>query len=345
MSDELTPEDDYLEAIAADGYAVSAEPLHEHPAEHHRPLLLPVLGAAGVGFLLACQGRINGQLAHETGDGILAAVISFAVGLVILLAVCIPRRSTRTALRRTLPAQVRGGGLRWWQLIGGCLGAVYVASQGLTIPSLGVALFTVLVVAGTTGSSLLVDELGIGPGGRRPVTRMRVVAAGIVVLAVVVAVSGRFSTGTLALYAVLLAVLSGALMSYQQAINGQVAMRAGDPLVATLLNFVLGLATLLVFLGIEHLLLGRSWQAPPSPLSEPLLWSGGALGVAFILVSSLVVRPLGVLLYSLLSIGGQLTAALLLDLVVPTTGTVVGWQLVVGVLMTFGAVSLAALRR
>lgn len=41
-----------------------------------------------------------------------------------------------------------------------------VISQGLTLGTIGVAVFTVGLVAGQTMSSLAVDRAGIGPGGR-----------------------------------------------------------------------------------------------------------------------------------------------------------------------------------
>ena len=46
--------------------------------------------------------------------------------------------------------------------------------------------------------------------------------------------------------------------------------------------------------------------------------------------------------FALLSIAGQLTAALLLDLLAPTPGASVGWNLVAGLVLAFVAVSVAA---
>jgi hypothetical protein len=50
-----------------------------------------------------------------------------------------------------------------------------------------------------------------------------------------------------------------------------------------------------------------------------------------------------VLLFSLISIGGQLAGSLGSDLLFPTSGTDVGWQLVAGVALTGAAVAFAAL--
>jgi transporter family-2 protein len=47
-------------------------------------------------------------------------------------------------------------------MLGGVGGAMFVAAQGLVVPTLG-ALFTVAVVAGQTGNSLVADRLGWAP--------------------------------------------------------------------------------------------------------------------------------------------------------------------------------------
>lgn len=293
------------------------------------------------GLLVAAQSRITGQLALEVGDGLLAAVVSFGTGLLIVCAVLLVRRGPRTALTTELPRLVRRGDLRWWQLIGGLLGASFVAAQGLVVPLLGVALFSVLAVAGTTSSSMVTDVIGLGPGGRRPVTLRRVAGAVGTVLAVAVAVSGRVHGGDLVVWALVLAVVVGAATGVQPALNGQVAARTGEPLVATFGNFVLGTTALVVALAIEHLV-GHTWRQPPAPWHAPHLWLAGFIGVVFIFTAAIVVGPLGVLLFSLLTTAGQLTGSLLADLLVPTPGTQVGWQLVLGVVLTVAAVALAA---
>ena len=79
---------------------------------------------------------------------------------------------------------------------GGLGGAMYVASQSITVATLGVALFTVCIVAGQTGNSLLVDRLGLGPRRRR--TRSRPRASGrrrSPSLAVGIGVSDRWNLG------------------------------------------------------------------------------------------------------------------------------------------------------
>jgi transporter family-2 protein len=296
-----------------------------------------------VGVLVVVQARSNGELAVVVGDGLFAAVISFATGALILAVIVAARPTTRRALTAALPRELRAGRLRWWHLIGGLGGALLVAGQGLAVPLLGVALVTVIMVASNTGTSLLVDRAGIGPGVPRPVTARRVIAAIGATLAVGLAVSGRFASGDLVLWAVALVLVGGAAVAVQPALNGQVALRTGDPLAATAVNFAVGLSALVVALGIEHVV-GHGWSTPPPPWEQPLLWLGGPVGVLFIASATIVVKPLGVLLFGLLNIAGQLTGSLVSDLVFPTPGTVVGWQLLAGVALTAASVLLAATR-
>jgi transporter family-2 protein len=319
--------------------AAASSTMHEH---HHHPLWAMAL-AFGVGVLVIVQARSNGELAVVVGDGLLAAVLSFTTGALILAVIVAARPTTRCALIDALPRELRASRLRWWHLIGGLGGALLVAGQGLAVPLLGVALVTVIMVAGNTGTSLLVDRAGIGPGVPRPVTARRVVAAVGATLAVGLAVSGRFGSGDLVLWAVALVLVAGAAVAVQPALNGQVALRIGDPLAATAVNFAVGLSALVVALGIEHVV-GHYWSAPPAPWEQPLLWLGGPVGVLFIASATIVVKPLGVLLFGLLNIAGQLTGSLVSDLVFPTPGTVVGWQLLAGVALTGASVLLAATR-
>jgi len=305
---------------------------------------IAMVAALGVGGVIAVQSRINGEFGHVLHDGIFAAVISFIVGLTLLSVIIACRPSSRQHLSRDLPIAYRSGRLRWWQFLGGLGGACVVASQTLTVPLLGVALFTVALVAGMTGSSLVVDRMGLAPGGKRAVTGPRIAGAVGTTVAVALAVSGRFSGGNLAVWALVVTVAAGLASSFQQAVNAQIAVATKDPLVATFVNFVCGLTALMIALVIEHTIGGHAWTMPPAPWHQPIVWLGGPVGLLFIVTAAYFVAPLGVLLFSLLNIAGQLVGALVLDLIVPTPGTVVDSTLVVGMLLTLVAVAVASYR-
>ncbi|HEX5017540.1 MAG TPA: DMT family transporter, partial [Actinomycetes bacterium] len=47
--------------------------------------------AFGAGFVVAVQGRINGEVGDITGNGVLGAFLNFAVGLILLVVIVASR--------------------------------------------------------------------------------------------------------------------------------------------------------------------------------------------------------------------------------------------------------------
>jgi transporter family-2 protein len=294
---------------------------------------------------VAVQGRINGELGAVTGNGVLAAALNFGVGLSLLLVIIAARGPARRAVR-SLPGLVRSRRLPWWVLGGGLGGALYVSGQGVTIDALGVALFTVATVAGQTGLSLIVDRYGLGPTGPVPVTLARVLAAVLATAAVWIASSGRGDGGGGGSRAfLLLAFLAGAAVAFQAAFNGRVAVATGEPTVAALVNFVVGLTVLMAVVAVQALATdgGAGTLAPVA--DQPWLLVGGFMGLLFVVTAAWTVRALGVLLFSLVVLAGTLIGAVAVDVVLPTDGAQITANLLVGISLTAMSVGLAVLRR
>lgn len=335
-------------------------------SRRNQQVLLGLLGTVVVGVLVAAQARVNGELAPRfaPGDatggwwswrgpatdpvaaGIDAAVLSFGVGwvLVVLGTLALPRgRRGLAELARAL----RRGALRWWMLLGGLGGAAFIAGQGIAVPVLGVSVFVVATVSGVTVGGLLVDRLGLAPGGKRPYTTRRVVGCLLAVAGVALSVSGSLDGGiasgapVLVFAVVLLACLPmGAATAAQQAVNGRVAHASGTPWVAGLGNFTAGLAALLL---ARLALVGT---VPPGPLPERWwLWLSGPIGLSFILLGAVLVRTLGVLLLSLGNTGGQLVGSIAIDELFPTAAGRPGLVELLAAVVIFLAVALAASRR
>ncbi|SCE71240.1 transporter family-2 protein [Micromonospora tulbaghiae] len=293
--------------------------------------------ATASGVMVAVQSRINGELGVRLADGIAAAVVSFGVGLLILLVLVPATPGGRRGLA-ALRGALRAGTLRPWQCLGGVCGAFLVATQGLTIGALGVAVFTVAVVAGQSGSSLLVDRAGIGPAGRQPVTPNRLIGAVLTVLAVLLAVGDRLGDPE-ALALALLPLAAGVGIAWQQAVNGRVRAASGSAMTATLVNFTVGTAALLVTFAVDLAVRGRPGGAFPD---EPWLYLGGPLGIVFIALAAALVRFTGVLLLGLATIAGQIVGAVLLDLLLPTAASHPGLDTLLGAALTMVAVLVAA---
>lgn len=275
-------------------------------------MILSVALAVTGGAAVAVQSRINGTLADEVGSGYLAAVISFGTGLVLLAVAVGCSGRARAGLHR-LRAALRDGRLSAWQCLGGLGGAFFVASQGLAVGALGVAVFIVAFVTGQSVGSIVVDRWGLGPGGVRLVTLPRAVGPVLTVIAVAIAMADDAGP-TSALVLAVLPLLAGMGSAWQQAVNGRVRAAADGVLAATFVNFVVGTTALVVALGVATVVEGVPDGGLPT---DPLLYTGGIIGMAFIAVSAAVVHRIGVLVLSLAMIAGQITGALVLDVVAP----------------------------
>ncbi|WP_217428039.1 DMT family transporter [Microlunatus speluncae] len=278
-----------------------------------RTATIPAL--VGMGALMSIQSKINGQLAHELGTGLragaLAAVISFGSGLLVLTVVVLARASARRGVVR-LYRGVAGGEVPVWLILGGLAGAMFVASQGLTVPVLGVALFVVASVAGQSTGGLFVDHAGVGPGGPRPVTRGRIIGAALAVVAVALSAYGSQTAAVplAALALALLPLIASMGNSVQQAINGRVAVYAG-PWPTTFNNFAVGFLALVIFFGVSLLVPGQLIGLP----GQWWLYLGGVIGICYIWSASILVRIHGVLILGLCAICGQVVSAIVIDLI------------------------------
>ena len=298
-------------------------------------LAAALLGSGLAGMLVALQSRINGGFAQEIGSGYLAAAISFGGGLVLIGVVLIFSRRGREGLGK-MRDEVSAGRLPVWALLGGIGGAAFVLMQGLIAPLTGVALFTVGIVAGQVSGGLLMDRLGLGPGGRINATPTRLIGTTLAIVAVIVTVAASLDGGLVLL--VLIPVIVGAGMAAQSMVNGLVRAAAESAVTATFMNFVVGTAVLGTVALVSVLVNGWPTRWP----SEFWMYCGGVVGVIFIAVAAMLVRRAGVLLLSMSNVAGQLIAAMLFEIGFPLAGGLTP-ALVLGTAIAFVAVIVAAL--
>lgn len=300
--------------------------------------LVPAVLAVALGMIISVQSRVNGELSRELGTGLIPSWLTMATGTTILVAVVSLHPQSRRGLAEVI-RQVARGSLPRGVLIGGIFGSLFLITQSVTVPIVGVAVFTVGVVAGQTTGSLVVDRLGLSGTGKRAVTGRRVGSAVLAILAVGIGVSDRLQSAPAAIAYAGFALVAGALIAPQQAVNGRVAIVARSPFVAAFVNFVGGALVLTVVLTIARL---SGHLDPRDPFGAPW-WAyvGGVLGVTVIAGAAWVVPGLGVLVFSLLSVLGQLAGALVLDVIAPTPGASLGWHLITGLVLTFVAVVIA----
>ena len=136
-----------------------------------------------------------------------------------------------------------------------------------------------------------------------------------------------------ALFAVFLAGVAGAVVGVQRALNGQINEHSHQSYTTSLLNFFMGTSFLVLVLTVIQIF----GDTPLAALPADTWWmyTGGVIGVIYIAFTAKIVQHLGVLTFTLFSVGGQLVGSLLIDLYSPTEGVNVSVYLVTGIVMTY----------
>lgn len=297
-------------------------------------LVVALLCGAG----MALQSRVNSGLAEELDSASAAAIWSFGSGCVILLVLvaCIPSGRAGTA---KLVRGLRDGTVPYWALGGGAVGAWFVLSQGLSGALIGVAMFTVAIVAGQTVGSMVIDRIGVAGLPARTITVTRALGAILALAAVILASWGRIGEAGAPWWAYLMPLVAGAGTGWQQAVTGLVRHASDSGLVATAVNFLVGT----VLLGIGALVVLIASGPPTGSVRSPILLIGGIVAIGFIFGMAVVVRRIGVLLLGLGTIAGQLAAALVLDALFPVAGHPLEALTVGGAVVALIAVVIAAI--
>jgi transporter family-2 protein len=291
--------------------------------------------AALSGAMIAVQARVNGELSHQLNNGLQAAFVSFGSGLLIILLIT-PFSSQIKEGIVNLRAAVKNKEIARWKLLAGALGGSFVAIQTQIVPLIGVAIYSVASIAGQTAMSLIVDRIGLTGGGKKLISPRRVLAAVLTVIAVLVSVWDRIDANNLSMFAVTAGGIAGAIVGVQRALNGQINEYSHQSFTTSLLNFITGTSFLMILIAIG-LVIGRN-ELSPLPSNPWWIYTGGVIGVIYIAFTSTIVQHLGVLTFTLFSVGGQLVGSLVIDLVSPTKGVSVSAYLVTGIVMTYAGV-------
>jgi len=292
----------------------------------------------------ALQARVNGAASDYIDHPVIAAMMSVGGGFLLSFAIALTRPESRRALRRFL-AFPGYPALAKWQYFAGFGGGIFILGQALVVPGFGVSIYIIAVVAGQTLASLFVDHIGLGPAGKKPVTLLRISAAIFAAIGVVISAFGRGELPTVAVAAVSFGLAAGAATALQYALNGRIAGATGSAMLTSALNFFMGFILLTMVLIITTVAGVWELTAPPSILERPELWLGGPLGMLFIASAAIFVRQLGVLLFAVVSVLGQLAGAILLDIFAPTPGAEINGLLAVGLVVTAVGVVAASVKR
>lgn len=295
------------------------------------PISITLAFIAGVAATL--QAGISGQLAKELNDGIMAALVS-NIGGTIFTALFLLNPNVRKQAKKLFKAVVSGNFAKW-QLLGGVAGAIYISTASSTVSIIGTGLFTVVLVASQNVSGIIVDKFGFSSGAKRKITPKRALAVVIGIVAVLLSVS-EFE-GKILWLPILAVVIAGLAVTIQFALNGRVT-KASNSQVSAFINFPMSMFAVLTVLIVMNLF-GKNWNSWPD---QWWLYSAGFLGAVVVFLAAATIRTLGVLLFGLASVAGQLITSIALDVILPNANINVGWALISGAGLMLLAVYLAS---
>lgn len=279
------------------------------------------------------QAGISGQLAHELNDGIMAALIS-NIGGALFTGLFLLNPEVRKKGKK-LFQDVISGKFAKWQLLGGVAGAIYISTASSTVSIIGTGLFTVVLIASQNMSGIVVDRFGLSSGSRKKITPKRSIAAVIGIAAVLLSVTDF--QGKILWIPIAAVVMAGVAVTVQFALNGRVT-KAANSQVSAFINFPMSLITVSITLIVMNLF-GKNWNTWPN---QWWLYTAGFLGAVVVYLAAATIRTLGVLLFGLASVAGQLITSIALDVILPNANINVGWALISGAGLMLLAVYLAS---
>lgn len=286
------------------------------------------------GGFVAVQTSVNGHVSVLTGSPVLAAAMNHGSGLLIGVLASLVLGAFPRAWRSL---RARRSEIRWWWFLGGFMGFAVIMGIIISTPELGVVMVAVAITLGQLGGSVIADSAALGPGGKRPLSVLRLVGIGVALIAIIVGATGHLHAGNLIFIPIV--VIAGVVVAIQQAANGWIlVVTGGEWAVMTVFNFVLSAlatgVTLLIVLSID----------PPDFSALPW-WAplGGTVGVIVGIVMAISVKTIGVLSSMLCIAAGQAVASILIDLFAPVGAIGVTASSIVGAVLAVLAVGLAGL--
>jgi bacterial/archaeal transporter family-2 protein len=262
------------------------------------------------GSLLAVQAGANTQLSKAVGSPFAATLLQLSIGALALLAVALAT-GTLAAL----------AGLRdvpWWHAAGGTASAFYVISTILLFPRLGAVVSVGLFIAGQMLASFALDTFDLLGVTAKPIDAPMAIGISVVLAAAVLIVLGQRGA-TAAICAgqlgwIALALLAGAVLPIQGAVNGLLHADIGAPFAVGTVSFLV--ATLAM---AAALLVAMAAAGEPRPRASGLRgtpwwgWLGGLAGAFYVTAVFTAMPVIGASAAVGLTVAGQQIASIYVD--------------------------------
>ncbi|WP_429177995.1 DMT family transporter [Ensifer sp. LBL] len=262
------------------------------------------------GGLLAVQAGANAQLSKAVGSPFAATTLQLAIGTGLLFLV--------TLVTGTIAALGAIPAVKWWHLIGGTASAVYVVSTIVLFPRLGAVVSVGLFIAGQMLASLTLDSfglLGVPQAGLRLGAAVGTLVVLLGVAMVVFGQGGRDNLKADRLGWIALALMAGAVLPVQGAVNALLRHDLGGaPFAVGAISFLV--ATLAMAAVMLLVLAGQKTSRPDIAGVQTMPWWGwlGGLAVATYVTTVFTAIPaIGAAAAVGLTVAGQQVASVFVD--------------------------------
>ncbi|MCL1832950.1 MAG: DMT family transporter [Leptospirales bacterium] len=130
------------------------------------------------GATVPIQAGINSNLSLFTGSNISAAIISFIVGTIAIIAFALIARTP-------FPKPDAFTGAPWWVWIGGAFGAFYVVASMILVHRVGAVSMIAFIIAGQMIASIIIDHYGLAGYPINPISIYKIVGIIFIIIGVV----------------------------------------------------------------------------------------------------------------------------------------------------------------
>ena len=257
-----------------------------------------------VGALLALQAGANVQLAAALNSPIGASALQLTIGAALLVVLA--------ALAGGIGAAALLDDVDAWHLLGGLGSAIYITAGILLFPRLGAVMTVGLFVAGQMLASLILDGAGWLGVAREPVDAAAIAGAAAVLVGITLVVRGQAGVrglGGAAAHWIALALVAGAALPVQGAVNARLRADLDAPITAGAWSFVVAATAMLAVLALDRGApqLDRVGRVPWWG------WLGGLCGATYVTSVFLLIPEIGVAPTIGLTVAGQQVASVFVD--------------------------------
>ncbi len=127
------------------------------------------------GMFSSTQTAINGRMGKLLESPIKASAISFAVGILVLIIVCV---ATRNRFRDN--SSENSDKNPFWMWFGGIFGGLYILTNVFLSQRVGIGLTVILLLIGSTIGGMIIDEFGLLDTEKKKITIQKI--GGVIIM-------------------------------------------------------------------------------------------------------------------------------------------------------------------